>query len=59
MPQERLPMRKIRDVLRLKARGRIQAQDRREPRHRSDGGRGMHPQGAACVSELAAASEPR
>ena len=59
MPQERLPMRKIRDVLRLKAGGCIQAQDRREPRHQPHGCRGMCPQGAACVSELAAASEPR
>ena len=42
MPGQRLPMRKIRDVLRLSRRRHVQTPDRGQPIDRRDGGRRLH-----------------
>ena len=55
MPGPRLPMRKIRDVLRLSAGGMSKRKIAASLGDQRDGGRGMHPAGAARGLGLAAA----
>ena len=55
MPGQRLPMRKIRDVLRLSADGMSKRKIAARPIDRGDGGRRLHSAFTAGWPELAAA----